>query len=378
MTASRFRGLILLPFRVLLFPFRLLFRMLRSFRFWLLVVILLLIVLIGYYIWSDRDTPLTADAYLQAYVVQVAPQVAGQVVRVHVAEGDSVAQGDPLFELDPRPFEHRVAVLEARLALANQQVKQLASQLAARHAEHQRLTAESEYAEAVYRQEEAIYKKQSTTERKYLEALQNHKASTAALARSQNEVRDAEEALAARIGDEHALVAEVQAQLAEARLNRSYCKVVAPCAGRITNLQLREGAYAHVGEPVLTVIDADNWVVIANFREKALERMQRGQPALVAFHATPGRLYPATVRDIGSGVGQGQGIPSGLLPDVKDQTAWIPPEQRFQVRVVLDDPAGFTPRVGTTGSVSVYTNPHCELNPVTQTVHEILAWFYFL
>ena len=60
------------------------------FRFWLLVLLIVLIVLVvfvAYYVIADRDTPLTTDAYVQAYVVRVAPQVSGLVVRVHVASG---------------------------------------------------------------------------------------------------------------------------------------------------------------------------------------------------------------------------------------------------------------------------------------------------
>jgi multidrug efflux system membrane fusion protein len=180
------------------------------------------------------------------------------------------------------------------------------------------------------------------------------------------------------INGEHALIAQAKAQLAEAKLNLDYAKVYAPCAGMITNLQLREGAYAHVGQSVLTCIDTGQWVVIANYREDCLTRMRAGQPALVAFRQAPGRLLPARVESIGWGVSQGQGIPSGQLPDVKNQTSWIPLSQRFQVRLLLDDSNAVPPRVGLTGSVSVYTESEGFLNRVTEAIHRILAWLYYL
>jgi multidrug resistance efflux pump len=129
---------------------------------------------------------------------------------------------------------------------------------------------------------------------------------------------------------------------------------------------------------VLAVIDTGHWMMVANFREKGLERMRPGQPALVAFQGVPGRLWPARVLFIGSGVSQGQGIPSGLLPEVKDQTSWVPTEQRFQVRLALDQGAAVPLRVGMTGSVSVYVEPEGRLNDITETVHRIIAWFYYL
>jgi multidrug resistance efflux pump len=370
--------LFLLPFRLLYGLLRFGAGTLRSFRFWLCLIVAVIVLLVAYYVVADRETPLTTDAYVQAYVVQVAPQVAGQVMHVYVGEGDQVKKGAPLFELDTRPFEHKVMLLEAKLIETEQQVKQLHSEHAALKAEHERLTAEADYARAVYRQEEAIFKKESTTERKYLDALQKHKASLASLEKSARTIQHSQEAIDAKVGAEHALVAEVKAQLAEARLNLGYCRVQAPCDGTITNLQLREGAYAHVGQAVLTVIDTGHWLVIANFREKGLERMRPGHPALVAFRGTPGQLWHARVVWIGSGVSQGQGVPSGLLPEVKEQTSWIPAEQRFQVRLVLDDPEAVPLRVGMTGSVTVYIEPDGRLNRVTEWVHRVIAWLYYL
>src|SRR5262245_9333137 len=59
-------------------------KLLLSAWFWILFVLFLIAVLVAYYVLSDRYTPLTTDAYVQAYVVQVAPRVEGQVVHIHV------------------------------------------------------------------------------------------------------------------------------------------------------------------------------------------------------------------------------------------------------------------------------------------------------
>jgi hypothetical protein len=63
---------------------------------------------------------------------------------------------------------------------------------------------------------------------------------------------------------------------------------------------------------------------------------------------------------------------------VKDQTSWIPAEQRFQVRLALHDPAAVPLRVGMTGSVSVYIEPDGRLNELTEAVHCVIAWLYYL
>jgi multidrug resistance efflux pump len=240
------------------------------------------------------------------------------------------------------------------------------------------VVAEEAYARTVHDQEKEIYQQDATTDRKYVDAIQKFKAAQAARERSAALIRKAEQALAARIGKDHALIAAVRAQLAEARLNLDYTRVHSPCDGLITDLQLREGAYAHTGQAVMTLIDPGAWLVVANFRENALARLREGQPARVALRGVPGHLLDARVVSLGWGVSQGQGTPSGQLPDVKVPTSWVPPAQRFQVRLTFDHPEAVPLRVGMTGSVAVYTEPAGLLNDVTQSWHQFVAWLYYL
>jgi multidrug resistance efflux pump len=363
---------------LLLFPMRIGRKLLRSVRAWILFVLLVIGALVAYYILADRYTPFTTDAYAQAYVIQVAPRVEGQVIHVHVKENQAVKKGDLLFEIDPTPFEHRVQLLIAKRVNTIQRVAQLKSELAAAKAEHARLVAEEAYAHSVYSQEQAIYKQQATTDRKFLDALQKHKAAQAALEQSAAQVSKAALALEARVGAEHALVAEVEAQLAEARLNLDWTRANAPCDGVVTDLQLREGAYTHTGQAVMTLIDTSRWLVVANFRENSLARLDQGQPARIAFRSVPGEAFDARVVSVGWGVSQGQGVPSGQLPDIKVPASWVPPAQRFQVRLALDQPESVPLRVGMTGSVVVYTEPEGVLNDVTTFFHQLVAWLYYL
>src|SRR6476620_7997582 len=85
-----------------------------SARAWVLFVLSVIAALVVYYVLSDRHTPFTTDAYVQAYVIQVAARVEGQVVRGHVKENQTVKKGEVLFEIDPRPFQYRVALPEAK------------------------------------------------------------------------------------------------------------------------------------------------------------------------------------------------------------------------------------------------------------------------
>jgi multidrug resistance efflux pump len=353
-------------------------RLLFSARAWVLLIVLLIAALIAYYVASDLHTPFTTEAYVQAYVIQVAPRVEGQVVRVHVQENQAVKKGDLLFEIDPRPFEYQIALLEAKRVETVQQVAQMESDLAAAKAEDERLVAEEAYAKVVNDQEKEIFKRDATTDRLYVQAVQKYKAAQAALGRSRAEVQKADQALAARVGEEHALVAEVTAQLDQAKLNLEWTRIYAPANGYVTNVQLREGCFIHVGTPVITCIDGENWWVVANFRENAMAELRPGQPARVAFRSAPGKLFAGHVVSVGWGVSQGQGVPSGQLPDVKVPSSWVPPAQRFQVRLTLEDPEAVPMRVGMTGSAAVYTETEGITYQTTRIWHQVIAWLYHL
>jgi multidrug resistance efflux pump len=348
-------------------------RVLLSARTWVLFILLVIAALVAYYVLSDRYTPFTTDAYVQAYVIQVAPRVEGQVVHVYVQENQAVTRGEILFEIDPRPFEHQVALLEAKRVEAVQQVAQMESALSAAKADDTRLVAEEAYARVVHDQEKEIYKRDATTDRKYQEAMQKYKAAQAAREQGQAQTRKAEQALAARIGEEHALVAEGKAQLAQARLNLEWTRVYAPANGYVTNVQLREGSYVHVGTPVITCIDGDQWWVVANFRENGLENVRPGQRVGLTFNTYPGRVFPGVVQTVGWGVGEGQGTPSGSLPAVGEPKNWIRLAQRFQVRITPELPADHPLRVGATASVAVYTRDDYWLNGVTETIQGVEA-----
>src|SRR5262249_10973848 len=127
---------------VLLAPLRIGRGLLLSARAWGLFILLVIPALVAYYVLADRYTPFTTDAYVQAYVIQVAPRVEGQVVHVYVQENQAVKKGDLLFEIDRRPFAYQVALLEAKRVEAVQQVAQLESKVSAARAEDARLVAE--------------------------------------------------------------------------------------------------------------------------------------------------------------------------------------------------------------------------------------------
>ena len=80
----------------------------------------LLLILFVYHVLSDRFTPYTSQARVEAFLTQVAPEVAGDVVEVGVKDNGSVRKGQLLFRIDPEPYELAVRSAEANLSVALQ------------------------------------------------------------------------------------------------------------------------------------------------------------------------------------------------------------------------------------------------------------------
>jgi multidrug efflux system membrane fusion protein len=126
-----------------------------------------------------------------------------------------------------------------------------------------------------------------------------------------------------------------------ARYNLDNCRVYAPFAARVTNLTISEGAYAHVGERVFTLIDARTWWAVANFREGQLQHIAPGMRADVYVMSKPSVRFSGVVDSIGFGVTPDADVIGRLepgLPDVQRTLNWVHLASRYPVRVRVQDP----------------------------------------
>src|SRR5580692_6177568 len=70
--------------------------------------------LLGWAMWGAyMEAPWTRDATVRAYVVTMAPEVAGRIVELHVIDNKFVRKGDPLMVIDPTNYTIAVSQAEA-------------------------------------------------------------------------------------------------------------------------------------------------------------------------------------------------------------------------------------------------------------------------
>lgn len=329
---------------------------------WVLVVLGTCLVLLIYHLFADRLTPYTSQAFVQAYVVRIAPEVAGPVIEVNVEDNRRVEEGTVLFRVDPRRFEVAVESAEAALAEVGQTIGASTAQVAA---------AEAKLTEA--RARLANVREQSgrvlaLVSQGWYAAARGDQARTA-IETAAAEVEGAEAGLEEarqRLGPEGENNPEIRTALAaleKARLDLLDTTVIAPSEGLITNLQISTGQYATVGQPVMTFIDIRSVWITAAMRENNLGNLKPGDPAEVILDVRPGEVFKAKVESLGWGVARSEISEVGDLPTIRSQQGWLREAQRFPLRLQFTGeklPKGI--RVGSQANIIVYTTDHTILN----------------
>jgi multidrug resistance efflux pump len=329
-----------------------------------LIVVAVTVALFALSIVMERLTPSSSQAVVQAYVIRMAPEVAGRAIGVDVADNARVDAGQILFRIDPRPFEIAVAEAQAHVEQIGQT---LGASTAAVDSAQARVVKEAAELENVEAQTERIFelvKRGVYPLAKADTARAARDAARAVLAASQADLAKAREELGPK-GADNPQLKEALATLARARLNLFYTTVKAPAAGVVSNLQLGTGQFIAAGQAALTFIETTTVWVSAMFKENSLEYMSESDRAELVFDSLPGLVFKAHVESIGWGVSQNSVDPTTGLPTIKNDSGWVRDPQRFPVRLIVDEtPPRGSVRFGSQVNVIVYSGN----NPVTDVL----------
>lgn len=128
-----------------------------------------------------------------------------------------------------------------------------------------------------------------------------------------------------------AQVAQKRAVIEQAKLNLSYCTIVAPATGIVGKKTVELGQNISPGQQLMAVVPLDDIWVTANFKETQLSRMQPGQRVRIEVDAY-GRTYTGKV----IAVGGASGSRFSVLPPENATGNYVKVVQRIPVRINLD------------------------------------------
>lgn len=215
--------------------------------------------------------------------VQVKSQVAGQIVAVHFTEGQNVAKGELLFEIDARPYQEALKQAEAALARDRAQLRQAEANLA-------RDVAQAKNAEA-----DAV-RYANLTKEGIISKQQNEQVRTSA-----DVFKESVRGSQAAIESARAAVQSDLAAIDKVKLDLAYCRIQAPIAGRTGNLLITPGnLVAANGAAALVVINQISPVFVTfNVPEQhvgVIRRLQAQRPLEVVARVQDAGAPPVNGR----------------------------------------------------------------------------------
>lgn len=375
---------------------------------------LLVIYVINYY-------PRTDTAVVFANYIGIAPQVDGPITHFYVHENQYVKAGELLFEIDDRPYRYALErsksdqrmlegqILDTRRVIASQEngisvsqanthsaqadlgryaatVDEAKADVANSEQGVERAKAQWAYANNNLHRVEPLLAKQFVTADQVDLARTQEVAQAQALKQAESQLKLSQARLTsaqAQYERAKAVYSQSQAQLEQSRnavsildpltaqrgakesavqtaeYNLNNCKVYAPFDARVTNLILSEGAYAHTGQQIFTLIDARTWWAIGNFRETQLKHISPGMKADVYVLSRPTVRFDGIVDSIGYGVTPSTDVITNLgngLPDLTRTLNWVHLASRYPVRVRITEPPSESLRLGETAIVVIRGN----------------------
>jgi membrane fusion protein (multidrug efflux system) len=270
------------------------------------------------WIFSDKPTTSTDDAYVQADKTIVSPKVRGMVLQILAQENRWVTAGDLLVKIDPEEYDLQISKAQGDLMAAR------ASEAAAR-AGLSRLDAEEKVAEGAVNSAEQLAGPKGPSDPILRQAFEAAHGQALVAARTRGEI-------VASMGEATAAEYRAKTELDAAQLQKSQTSVVAPAGGTIADVQATVGQMVQPGVTLMTIVGQAQPVITANFKETQIGRMHPGQPATVKIDALPGLTFTGHVDSLAPG----SGSQFALIPFEPGSGNFTKIVQRVPVRIALD------------------------------------------
>ncbi len=292
----------------------------------------------------------TDDAYTAGDVTPLSAKVSGYVATVAVTDYQTVHKGDLILEIDAADYRAQLIQAEASLAAARATLANLANQKDVQRALIRQAEATIQATQAdvlrydleAKRQRDLVQTRIAGTQQLVEQADANEKRTRAQLDLNTAQLDQQKALLASLDIQENQLEAQVrgaEAQVALARNNVSYTRIVSPADGMVAQRQVRPGQFVNIGTQVIAVVPLPRIWVIANYKETQMTNVRLGEPARVAVDAFPNLALTGHVDSWSPGTGS----TFALLPPDNATGNFTKVVQRVPVKIVLDD----NPSLGT-------------------------------
>ncbi|WP_051280268.1 efflux RND transporter periplasmic adaptor subunit [Anaerovorax odorimutans] len=254
---------------------------------------------------GDKSEYSYAGEVCAEYESNLAFQVGGKIIKRNVALGDTVHEGDVLFEIDSQDVEQGVSIKAAAVSAARSQYALAKDNL-------DRFTD--------------LYQNGAATQLDYQNAQNSFQAASSALQ-------------------------QANAAYTQGRNQLDYCRLVSDKSGIISDINVEEGQVVSAGQVVVTIIQDDNLQVKVNIPENKIDSIKVSSNVDITFWALKGievkgnvseispvadaasRTYEVTLDLINppKDIKPGMSAMVVILPDNPQKNIFVPLEAIYQV-----------------------------------------------
>jgi multidrug resistance efflux pump len=322
--------------------------------------------LLGWAMWGVyMEAPWTRNATVRAYVVTMAPEVAGRIVELHVVDNRFVHKGDLLLVVDPTNFRIAVSQSEAAVQQAQANVRNIDAQMTVQQAQINASEAQLRLGRAalVFAQQQADrYQKLAKdgwgtvqNAQQFTSQLNQQEATVQSAQENLNQTRRQVETLKAQRLSAEAGLAQAEAQLNQAQVNLERTRILAPVDGYVTNLLAQLGDYVNVGVNTISLVDADSFWVDGYFEETNLAPIHVGDSAQINLMGRD-QIVRGHVDSIARAINVANAQPNSQgVANVNPIFTWVRLAQRIPVRIHIDEvPPNVVLSAGMTATVEIH------------------------
>jgi len=276
----------------------------------------------------------TDNAYIKADKVPVSAEVSGTVTDVLVDENQSVNADQPLFRLDPAPFQLAVAKAEAKLAQVRTDLAGLKASYREKQAEIALARTKYAFSQKDQRRQADLVARNFISASKFDDAKQSTDLAEQQISVLDQDLKRIAETLGGSVEspvERHPSYRVALAELEQARLDLARAEVRAPLPG-IVSKPPKPGQYVAACSIALALVVSGNLWVEANFTETDLTYAHPGQPVTIRVDTYPDAAWKGVVESLSPATG----AEFSVIPAQNATGNWVKIAQRVPVRIKIE------------------------------------------
>ncbi len=240
--------------------------------------------------------------------VKISPDVSGEIVELHIMEGDQVKEGDLLLKIRPDIYQSALERMRASLNASKANLSNSKARLS-------QIKAQFLQAELTYKRQKKLWEQGVISQADYEQALSSYQVAKA-------EVRAAEQSVQSSVF----AVKSSAASLKEANENLTKTSIYAPMDGTVSMLNVEKGervvgTMQMPGTEMLRIADLEKMEVVVDVNENDIVRVSNSDTAIIEIDAYLEHKFKGVVTEIANS--------ANVLGETSDQVT------NFEVKILI-------------------------------------------